>query len=66
MHLSETIMFNRENREMAEIVNRGLFIMHLNNNIKDAACYMASHAVPVTVAIRVLFNPHLRRPTDWR
>jgi hypothetical protein len=58
-------MLARVNQMMAEIVNRGLFIMHMNGNLRQAATYMALHEVPMEVAKRVLLYPHLRRLSDW-
>ena len=57
---------NRKDSVMAAAVNQGLFILLIDGNIVKAAKFMANKNVPIDVAKRVLLQPRLRRPTDWK
>ena len=56
----------RKDTVVAMAVEQGLVILLLEGNLVKAAKFMADKNVPVDVAKRVLLQPTLRRPTDWK
>lgn len=59
------LTYNRPDKATELIVSRGIILAQLES-VNAGASYMAEQDVPFDVAQRVLLQPHLRRPTDWR
>jgi len=50
----------RKDDRMAALVNEAIR-MHSRSGSKVSSRFMATHGIPMTVALRVLLQPHLRR-----